>query len=143
MVTPLTQMARCANGQSESPLGGSAGANGTRRPPQRRRAAETVNDVKLVLGCCGCQASVQCKKLVRGGHLLAIRAGVGSEGVGGHPKRGDFVEDGPRRGGDGDRDVLLQGAVAGRVIRGALLPALGETGFHGDWITWDLGSLGC
>ena len=31
--------------QCESPPGGSAGANGTRRPPQRRRAAETVNDV--------------------------------------------------------------------------------------------------
>jgi len=30
---PLTQVARCANGKSESPPGGSAGANGTRRPP--------------------------------------------------------------------------------------------------------------
>jgi hypothetical protein len=26
---------------------------------------------------------------------------------------------------------------------GSLLLALEETGFHGDWITWDLGSLGC
>ena len=41
-------------GKCESPPGGSVGANGTRRPPQRRRAAETVNDVKLALGRCGC-----------------------------------------------------------------------------------------
>ena len=51
---PLTQMARCANGKDESPPGGSAGANGTRRPPQRRRAAETVNvNVRCLVGAVG------------------------------------------------------------------------------------------
>jgi hypothetical protein len=77
-----------------------------------------------LLGRGGSSERSRGEKLGRRGHLLAIRAGLGCEGVGGDPTRGGLVDHGPRRGGDGDRDVLLQGAVAGRVIRGALLPAL-------------------
>ena len=43
---------------------------------------------------------------------------------------------------------LVVGQDAGIVDQAAaedvdLGGVLGETGFHGDWITWDLGSLGC
>src|SRR5450755_2223338 len=47
-------------------------------------------------------------------------------GAGGHALGGGVVEYGPRHGRDGDGDVLLQGAVAGRVIRHAVLPAAPE-----------------
>src|SRR5207248_8846995 len=40
-----------------------------------------------------------------------------------HPLGGSEVGHGARRGGDGDRAVLLQGAVAGGVVGGAVLPA--------------------
>ena len=43
--------------------------------------------------------------------------------VGEHALGGGVVDDGPGRGRDDDGDVLLQGAVAGWVIRGAVLPA--------------------
>ena len=60
-----------------------------------------------------------------GGHLVAVgrAAGVGGEHAGGDPLGGGLVDHGPRRGGDGDGDVLLQGAVAGGVIRDSVLPA--------------------
>ena len=46
------------------------------------------------------------------------------DGVAEHPLGGGCVGQGARRCGDGHQDVLLQGAVAGWVIRGAVLPAL-------------------
>jgi hypothetical protein len=42
----------------------------------------------------------------------------------GHPLGGGYVGHRARRGGDGDSDVALQGAMAGWVIRDAVLPAL-------------------
>jgi hypothetical protein len=35
------------------------------------------------------------------------------------------------------------GAWGGRLTRAGESGRMEETGFHGDWITWDLGSLGC
>src|ERR1019366_6172616 len=62
-------------------------------------------------------------ELLCGGHLLLSGGRGGGEGAGEHALGGGMVDDGPRQGRDGHRDVLLQGAVAGRVIRHPVLPA--------------------
>ena len=96
--------------------------NGTRQPPQRRRAAETVN---VNVSCWSAPVFMDegeapgAMELRCGSHLLlsAVRGGCGEHALG-----GGVVDDGPGWGRDDDGDVLLQGAVAGRVIRGAVLP---------------------
>ena len=45
---PLTQMARCATARVRARPAARPAQNGTRQPPQRRRAAETVN---VNVGC--------------------------------------------------------------------------------------------
>jgi hypothetical protein len=48
---PLTQIARCATARMRARPAARPAQNGTRRPPQRRRAAETVNvNVSCVVG---------------------------------------------------------------------------------------------
>ena len=65
------------------------------------------------------------RKLLCGCHLLLSGGGSGGgEDAGGHPLGRGEVGHGARRGGDGDSDVALQRAVAGGVIRDAVLPAL-------------------
>ena len=52
--------------------------------------------------------------------LSGVRGG--GDCAGEHALGAVVVDDGPRHGRDGDGDVLLQGAVAGRVIGHAVLP---------------------
>ena len=51
---------------------------------------------------------------------------LSGDGVAEHPLGGSYVGAGPRGCGDGHRDVLLQGAVAGGVVGDAVLPAAPE-----------------
>ena len=39
--------------------------------------------------------------------------------------------------------MLKRASQLAAAITLLILAMVGETGFHGDWITWDLGSLGC
>jgi hypothetical protein len=76
----------------------------------------------MVSAACCCKRAARCKKLLCGSHLV-VDGRVGSERAGGHAVGRGLVDDGPRHGRDGDGDVPLQGAVAGRVVRGPVLPA--------------------
>jgi len=51
---------------------------------------------------------------------------LGGDGGAEHPLGGGCVGPGAGRGGDGHGAVLLEGAMAGRVIRGAVLPTAPE-----------------
>ena len=68
------------------------------------------------------ERSSGCRRAVK---RFALGPAVRPSGDGGaeHPLGGGCVGQGARRVGDSHRDVLLQGAVAGGVVRGAVLPA--------------------
>ena len=72
---------------------------------------------------------VSSREWVSGWRLAVKRFALGplgrlvGDGGTGHPLRGSEVGAGPRRGGNRDRDVLLQATVAGGVVGDAVLPA--------------------
>src|SRR5450755_4462717 len=122
---PSRRWRAAQNGKSESPPGGSAGAK--RHAPaapaavvRLRQSRSTSADGRpLFLG----KASAECKELLCGGYLLLSGVRGAGRGACDLALGGGVVEDGPRHGRDGDGDVLLQSAVASRVIRRSVLPA--------------------
>ena len=79
-------MARCANGEDESPPGGSAGAErhapAAAAPPCGGDSQRQRQEERLMVGAVFLEASAECNGLLCGGHLLprnVIRGAVGAD----------------------------------------------------------------
>ena len=110
---PHTQMARCATARMRSArrLGRRETARAGRPSAAVRLRQSTSTSTAWSARCFAGSA----KRRVQWsyGAVVTSLSGVrgGREGAGEHPLGGGVVDDGPRQGRDGDRDVLLQGAV--------------------------------